>query len=355
MARMVFKCRPVAAETIVAFRSCSLFTISFKSSMAYHLCELFTNSVLTRLYYFVYSGNRHNDKHPMRRNRMSYLEKVQKAIPQAPVITIVGFPGVGKSTLAALFPSPIFIQAENASTVFETWPEKDQPAFFPEVQPANAKRKVKPSEIILDQLRELVTSEHPFKTVVIDTTTAMNTLFETEVVEFDDKGATNIGDAAGGFHKGFLVSAGMHAKIRQACEHLRRKGITVIFLAHTGIVKMKNRPESGEYTAYSIDMPEKARQIYVGSSDAVFYLKAREFVMGHEENKKGQTTKYGRVTNTGERVLITSSDGTIGYIDAKNRYSLPEEIDVEKGENPLLALIPFYNGGKAAPETNEEV
>jgi len=281
---------------------------------------------------------------------MSYLQQVKKAIPQAPVITIVGFPGVGKSTLAALFPNPIFVQAENASTVFETWTEDRQPAFMPELPTANAKRQVKPSEILLAQLRELATEEHPFKTVVVDTITAMNTLFEGEVVEFDPNGANNIGEAAGGFHKGFLVAAGMHVKIRNACEHLRRKGIAVVFLAHTGIVKMKNRPEAGEYTAYSIDMPEKARQIYIGSSDAVFYLKSRDFVMGHEENRKGQTTKYGRVTNTGERVLITSSDGTIGYVDAKNRYSMPEEIDVPKETNPILEMIPFFNAATTQPE-----
>ena len=281
---------------------------------------------------------------------MSYLQQVKKAIPQAPVITIVGFPGVGKSTLAALFPNPIFVQAENASTVFETWTEDRQPAFMPELPAANAKRQVKPSEILLAQLRELATEEHPFKTVVVDTITAMNTLFEGEVVEFDPNGASNIGEAAGGFHKGFLVAAGMHVKIRNACEHLRRKGIAVVFLAHTGIVKMKNRPEAGEYTAYSIDMPEKARQIYIGSSDAVFYLKSRDFVMGHEENRKGQTTKYGRVTNTGERVLITSSDGTIGYVDAKNRYSMPEEIDVPKETNPILEMIPFFNAVTTQPE-----
>lgn len=274
---------------------------------------------------------------------MSYLSQVQKAVPQAPVLTVVGFPGVGKSTLAALFPNAIFIQAENASTVFETWDAEKQPAFMPEVPSASLQRKTKPSEIILAQLRELVTAEHDFKTVVIDSITAMDRLFEQEVVEFDDKGATNIGDAAGGFHKGFLVVAGMHAKIRNACEHLRRKGIAVVFLAHTGIVKMKNRPEAGEYTAYSIDMPEKARHIYVSSSDAVLYLKSRDFVMGHEENKKGQTTKFGRVTNTGERVLICSSDGTIGYIDAKNRYDMPEEIAVDKGTNPVIELIPFFN------------
>lgn len=273
---------------------------------------------------------------------MSYLAQIKKATPQAPVITIVGFAGAGKSTLAGLFPSPIFIQAENATSVFETLAEDLQPAFMPQLPTASAQRNIRTSDVLLAQLRELATADHPFKTVVFDTITALNLMFEAEVVEFDEKNATNIGEAAGGFNKGYLVVAGLHAKLRNACEHLRKRGITVVFLSHTGIVKMKNRPEAGEYTAYTLDMPEKSRSIYVGSSDAVLYLKAREFIAGHEENRKGQTTKYGRVTNTGERVLITSSDGTIGYVDAKNRYSLPDEIDVNKGENPLLALIPFY-------------
>ena len=274
---------------------------------------------------------------------MSYLAQIKKATPQAPVITIVGFAGTGKSSLAGLFPSPIFIQAENATSVFEVLPEEQQPAFMPQLPTSSVSRQVRTSDALFGQLRELATAEHPFKTVVIDTITALNVMFEAEVVEFDPKGVSNIGEAEGGYNKGYLAVAGMHAKLRSACEHLRKKGITVIFLAHTGVVKMKNRPDaSSEYTAYTLDMPEKSRAIYVGSSDAVLYLKSREFVAGAEENKKGQTTKYGRVTNTGERVLITSSDGTIGYIDAKNRYSLPDEIDVNKGENPLLALIPFY-------------
>lgn len=276
-------------------------------------------------------------------NKMSFLEQVKKPVLQAPVITIVGFAGSGKSSLAGLFTNPIFIQAENASTVFETMPEFAQPSFFPQLPPPNAKRNIKTSDVLLGHLRDLLMQDHYFKTVVIDTVTALNTLFEQEVVEFDNNGASNIGEAAGGFNKGYLIVASMHAKLRAACEHLRKKGITVVFLSHTGIVKMKNRPESGEYVAYSLEMHEKSRQIYVSSSDVVAYLKARDFVMGNEENKKGQTTKFGRVTNTGERVLITSSDGTIGYIDAKNRYNLPDEIEVNKGDNPLIALIPFLN------------
>ena len=275
---------------------------------------------------------------------MSYLSQVKKATPQAPVVTIVGFAGSGKSSLAGLFPNPIFIQAENASTVFETMTQDAQPCFMPQLSVPNAKRNIKTSEELLAQLRELITEQHDFKTVVIDTITSLNVLFEQEVVAFNEKEVNNIGEAAGGFNKGYLVVASPHAKLLSACEHLRKRGIAVVFLAHSGVVKVKNRPDVGaEYTAFTLDMNDKSRQLYVGNSDAVLYLKARDFVSGNEENRKGQTTKFGRVTNTGERVLITSSDGTIGYIDAKNRYNLPDEIEVNKGENPLIALIPFFN------------
>ena len=285
---------------------------------------------------------------------MSFLEQVKKPVPQAPVITIVGFAGSGKSSLAGRFNKPIFIQAENATSVFEHWPEDKQPSFFPQLPSPNAKRNIKTSDVLLGHLRDLLLHEHDFKTVVIDTITALNTLFEQEVVAFDNNpNCTNMGEAAGGYNKGYLIVADMHAKLRAACEHLRKKGITVVFLSHTSIVKMKNRPESGEYVAYSLEMHEKSRQIYVSSSDVVAYLKARDFVMGNEENKKGQTTKFGRVTNTGERVLITSSDGTIGYIDAKNRYNLPDEIEVNKGENPLIALIPFLTQQQAINNTQQ--
>src|SRR5690554_2568547 len=276
---------------------------------------------------------------------MSYLKQVKKATPQAPVLTIVGFPGVGKSTLGALFPNPIFVQAENATSVFETWPEEKQPDFFPELPAPNQKRKLKPSEVLIAQLRDLATEEHDFKTVIVDAVTTLNTLFEQEVIEFDANGAENIGEAAGGFGKGYLQVAALHSKVRNACEHLRRRGIAVVFLAHSGIAKVKNRPDVEAYSTWSLDMHEASRKIYVATSDAVLYLKAREFVMGGEKDKKGNVKSYGRVTNTGQRVLISSSDGTIGYVDAKNRYKLPEEMDVPEGENPVLQYIPFFNQG----------
>lgn len=277
---------------------------------------------------------------------MSYLAKASKPTVQAPVLTIVGFPGVGKTSLAALFPNPIFIQAENAGSVFETWNDEDKPTLFPELPAPNAEKERKPSNILLAQLRELITEEHDFKTVVIDAVTTLNTIFENELIEFDQNDINNIGEAAGGFGKGYLAVAALHGKVRNACEHLRRKGIAVIFLAHSGICKVKNRPDVEAYSTWSLDMHEASRKIYVATSDAVLYLKSKEFVMGAEKDKKGNVKSFGKVTSTGERVLIAASEGTIGYVDAKNRYDFPEEIEVEKGSNPLLKLIPFFNKGE---------
>src|SRR5690625_472862 len=167
-----------------------------------------------------------------RRMKMSHLSQVKQAAPQAPVITIVGFPGAGKSSLAGLFPNPIFVQAENATTVFETLPEHEQPAFFPELPDANEKRNIKTSEVLLEQLRELAAEDHGVKTVVLDTVTSLNLKLEREVVEYDeDPRVQDVANAAGGFHKGYGVLAGLHAKVMQACLHLaKRKGITVVIL-----------------------------------------------------------------------------------------------------------------------------
>lgn len=286
---------------------------------------------------------------------MSYLDQIKKAKPQAPVITIVGFPGVGKSTLAATFPKPVFIQAENATSVFESLPDDDQPAFFPELPAPNAKRDIRPSVAMLDQLRELITVDHPYQTVVIDAVTTLNTLFENEVVAFDPNGADNIGEAAGGYGKGFLSAAKLHSDIRNACEHLRRKGMTVIFLAHSGIAKIKNRPDQEPYATWTLDMPEASRKIYIATSDAVLYLKSREFVMGADKDKKGAVKTYGKVTSTGERILVSASEGTIGFVDAKNRYKIPQELEVNEGENPIMQYIPFYGvlAPAGAPESTD--
>jgi len=280
---------------------------------------------------------------------MSLLDELESSAPQAPMITIVGFPGAGKTSLAGLFPKSIFIQAENAKTVFESVEGDNKPAFLKHLPAPSKANQVHTSKEVMSKLRMILQEEHDYQTLVVDSITSLNALFEQEVVEFDDpnngKKTESIGNAAGGYHKGYDVSMGMHANVVRACEYIRSKrNMTIVFLAHTGLNKVKNQPdETSEYSTYSLAMHERSRKIYIDKSDAVIYIKKEQFVMGGEQDKKGNQTKSARVTTTGDRILITSSDGTVGYVDAKTRYKMPQEIKFTEGENPLLPYIPFFN------------
>lgn len=270
---------------------------------------------------------------------MSILQQVKKPEAKAPMITIIGSAGTGKTSLAGLFPKPLFIQAESGDAVFESWDEDVRPDIL------SVEGKKTPYLFLLDVVRELYNSEHDYKTVVIDSITALNLLMEKEIVDDPDEKATNIADACGGYQKGFIESAQRHAQLIRSFDLLRKhKNMTIVFLGHSNIIKMKNSPEeSSEYAVFGLDMHQKSAANYINNCDAVLYLTKEKFITGAETNKKtGATTKFGRATESGNRILITSGDGKTGYISAKNRYDLDPEIAVPQGTNPLLTQIKFF-------------
>ena len=281
---------------------------------------------------------------------MSYLAMAKKPGVKPPMITIVGAPGTGKTTLGALFPSAVLLPTEDGTTVFENWDDEVQPAVLPRLPKAqkdgagNITKSTKDTlNAILD---ELMATDHGFKTLVIDSITTLARMLEHEIALRD--GVGTVADAAGGFHKGYVETASWHADLVYKCEQLRAvKNMAVVFLAHTGVKKIRNRPDAAaDYAVYSLDMDNQALSVYVSQSDAVLYLAKEEFVTGQDVNKKGQTVKMGRVQQTGNRFLVTTGDGQVGYVNAKNRYGMPAEIDVPHGQNPILQYIKFYQSSK---------
>ena len=253
------------------------------------------------------------------------------------------------TTLAAMFPRPLFIQAEDASTVFESWPVGNQPDFLP-----NLPEKVGVKKALDDQLLQVYQDEHDFKTLVIDTVSTLQALFESQI-SFEE-GDKPIADCLGGYQKAYDVIAGWHRELIQKCLKIRAKrGMTIVLLAHAQEYKRKNHPEiADQYTVYGMRMHQKSRDVYISESDMVIYIKQKDIVLGAEVDKKGKQTKSGRLRRGKDRVLITSSDGLIGYVDAKSRYMMDGEIDYVLDEdepwatkNPLLEQIPFFKQGDA--------
>lgn len=281
---------------------------------------------------------------------MSWLAKASKPVAKPPMITIVGSPGTGKTTLGALFPNALLIPTEDGTSVFENWADDAKPTILPRLPKARKDNLGNISNGTRDALNsimdELMGSDHEFKTLVVDSITTLDGLFGHEIVLRDN--VNTVADAAGGFHKGYAEVASWHADFIYKCEQLRAvKKMAIVFLAHTGIKKIRNSPDAAaDYSVFSMDMDNQSLSIYTSQSDVVAYLKKEAHVMGHESNRKGQTTKYGRVTESGNRLLITSGDGQVGYINAKNRYGMPPEMPVELGANPLMQYIKFFNQEK---------
>jgi len=242
-----------------------------------------------------------------------------------------------------MFPGALILPTEDGTAVFETWDVDAQPTVLPRLPKTSEKHSTR--DTLMGLLDELITTQHDYRTLVIDSITTLGALLEAEIIMRDCVGT--VADASGGYHKGFAEVASWHADVVYKCEQLRAvKKMGIVFLAHIGIKKMRNRPDAAaDYSAFSLDMDNQALSVYVAQSDAVLYLRKEEFVTGQETDRKGRQTKFGRVTQTGKRILVTTGDGQVGYLNAKSRYNMPPEIYVPMGENPILEYIPFYSQG----------
>lgn len=150
---------------------------------------------------------------------MALSDLVKKPTSAPPMITLVGTPGVGKTTLGALFPKAIFICAEDGKAVFDSWDDDVKPDLFPELPRAKYKgmqRPISTKDVILDQMRMLLNEEHDYQTLIIDSVTSLDRMFNHELCERD--GVDNVAEASGGFHKGFDTVAEWHGDVKMLAK-----------------------------------------------------------------------------------------------------------------------------------------
>ena len=104
------------------------------------------------------------------------LSNLERPTGQRPVIlTLFGEGGMGKTTLAAMFPKPVFIRTEDGTASLQG---NDDVAMFP---------LASSSADVLDAIESLATQDHEFKTLVLDSVTQLATIIEHEIVAADPK------------------------------------------------------------------------------------------------------------------------------------------------------------------------
>ena len=251
---------------------------------------------------------------------MSILSKISKPADRPVLVTILGDSGMGKTSLAATFPRPVFIRAEDG---LQAIPEASRPDAFPLVAKADD---------LWDQLTALIKEQHEYKTLVIDSITALERLFVAEVMASDPKQPKSINQALGGYGAGVAAVAVLHQRVRKAAGMLVDRGMHVVFIAHADTETIE-LPDADPYTRYSMRLGKKSVAPYLDDVDVVGFLKLMTVTMGDGERKKA--------VSDGSRLLVTYA--TAANV-SKNRYGITQDLEVPHGVNPLVPFIKSLQG-----------
>jgi hypothetical protein len=236
-------------------------------------------------------------------NRIMNIHKVTAVLP--PRLLVHGQEGVGKTTLAAKFPAPVFLQLEDGTPAGLELSSFGPIASFAEVRTA---------------LAALASEVHGFRTVVIDSLDPLEGLVWRDVCS--QQGWASI--EAPGYGKGYVVADNWWLDLLNGLEFLRReRGMLVVLLAHSAIETI-NDPRATSYTSYQLRLHKRARGLIQDWCDTIGFLAPDLHV---REDDAGFGKKRARADGGSQRWLHLEARPSFV---AKNRYSMPAKLPVAR-------------------------
>jgi len=211
-----------------------------------------------------------------------------------------GVEGIGKTTFASGAPNAVFVGPEDGGGDLDI-----------------ARITVTTWEELLGAVSALTNDPHTFATVVFDTADFIERMCHA----FVGKGKSI---ESFGFGKGYKMAAEEQVKLIQSLDALRAKRrVSIIALAHTGIVKFDDPTESS-YDRYQPRMHKESAGLWTGWADVVLFANYDVKVRVADGGNTPDLLKKGKaVDRAPDRILYTERRPAF---DAKNRYSLPFEI-----------------------------
>ena len=240
-------------------------------------------------------------------------------VETAKKVVTYGPEGIGKSTLASQFPDPVFIDTEGSTKELDVR-RYPTPATWSD---------------ILAYVDDAI-SEIPCKTLVIDTADWAEQLCIKAVCErMNVKGIEDIG-----YGKGYVYVTEEFGKLLTKCNGLIDKGVNVVFTAHAMMRKFEQPDELGAYDRWEMKLTKKSAPLLKEWADMVLFCNYKTNVITDDKTKSKKATG-------GKRVMYASHHPCW---DAKNRYSLPDQMDMSFEE-----IASLFTNIKQAKSFKEEV
>lgn len=223
-----------------------------------------------------------------------------------PIVVMYGVDGIGKTSLAAEWPDPLYLPTEG-----------ERPPSDVEMQTPGT---IETYDALLDIFGELLTEDHEFKTVIVDSLDGLENLVWDATCE--RLSVSSIEEP--GYGKGYVEADTEWREFLGGVGALSRAGINVVMLAHPEIVRFDS-PTTDPYSRYTLKMHKRANALVREQADVVAFMNYRislkEKEVGH---KKTVTHAEG-----GKERQIHLVEGA-GFV-AKNRFSMPDSITYKKG------------------------
>lgn len=222
-------------------------------------------------------------------------------IQTAQKVIIYGPEGIGKSTLASMFPGTLFIDTEGSTKHMDV------------------ARLQKPSSwaMLLEEVRYVKSKPDTCNTLVIDTADWAERICIEEICSKYKK--TGIEDF--GYGKGYVYLEEEFGRLLNLLEELIERDINVVFTAHAQTRKFEQPDEMGSYDRWEMKLEKKTSPMLKEWADMVLFANYKTHVVNVDNQGalKGKNKVQG-----GTRVMYTAHHPCW---DAKNRHNLPEEVE----------------------------
>ncbi|MBZ9888091.1 ATP-binding protein [Mesorhizobium sp. BR1-1-3] len=233
-----------------------------------------------------------------------------------PITLLYGVDGIGKSTLASEWPSPLYLPTEGER------PPSDVEMATPGT--------IESFSDVIDIFSELLQTEHEFQTVIVDSLDGLEHLVWAATAA--RLGVESI--ETPGYGKGYVEADTEWRDFLGGVSALAQAGINVVMLAHPEIVRFDS-PTTDPYSRYTPKLHKRGNALVREQADLVAFMNYRVSLKEKEIAPKKTITH----AEGGKERQIHLSEGA-GFV-AKNRFSMPDSIVYKKGAG-YAALSKFW-------------